>query len=201
MLINKKKLCLCGVLTAAVQLTSFANINFVITETALGVELTGSGSVNTTGLTEIQTPTEVALTGGFIIDFHDGLSVGTGAIDFFDPLAFIGPDAFGPGIANGFAGATATSGAGDAFGFDLYQLFLVVPEGYSSGDVLSGSGFYAGATLESLDLTAGSFSWTDQGGNNTINVTIVPEPSHYALLVGAAALSLLVIQRRGGSRA
>lgn len=196
MLKNTKQLSLIFLFTALFSLPCLGNLSYVITETVLGVEITGTGSVNTAGLTEIQTPSENPLSGGFINEYHDALAVGIGAIDFFDAVGFSGSGAFGPGPGDGFTGRFATSGAGDPFGFDLFFLSIVVPEDYVSGTELFGSGFYEGETLASLQLTPGSYSWADDGGNNTIDLTIVPEPSAYAVWFMLGTLCMLCMKRR-----
>jgi hypothetical protein len=196
MFLNKIKLvgfCLLGM---GLYSFSFANLNFVISETDLGVLVEGTGTVDTSGLTEVQTPSEMPLSGGFVNEFHDALAVGVGAVDFFDAVAFTGSGAFGPGPVNGYSGAFADSGENDPFGFDLFNRFIVLPETYTSGALLSGSGLYSGATFESLELSPGSFSWTDDGGNNTINLTVVPEVRAYGLLLGLMGFGFMLVRRR-----
>jgi hypothetical protein len=171
---------------AAVLLVSspaHAALDFVISESQTGVLVEGSGSVNLTGLTFVQTPSEIPLNGGFVNEYHDVLAAGTGAIDFFDGGSFAGSGAFGSGPSMEWGGLSADSGIGDPIGFDLFNAFVVVPESYVSGGLLSGSGFYADETIESMALSIGNFSWTNQAGV-TVNLTVVPEPASYSVWFG-----------------
>jgi hypothetical protein len=126
---------------------------FTVTLEQMGsnVVVTGSGAFNLTGLSfgvtgngnlanidpnipEILT----GPTGGHSADFYTG---------------FTGPTSFGSGSV-----ALASSGSGDFFGIQRAPvgLELLVPAGYMSGNALSGSSTYNGATFASLGVTPGS---------------------------------------------
>ncbi len=52
--------------------------------------------------------------------------------------------------------------------------FLILPGGYTSGDVISTSSTWAGATLASLNLVPGTYSFTYAADSVTLNVLTSP---------------------------
>ncbi|WOO42480.1 hypothetical protein [Rubellicoccus peritrichatus] len=88
----------------------------------------------------------------------------------------------------------ADSGSGDAFGIANTQ--LVVPDGYNTGDNLSGSGTYEGTTIALLGITEQTWTWGSGPNADSATLTIVPEPSIWATLLGLMALGF-VAWRRG----
>jgi hypothetical protein len=78
----------------------------------------------------------------------------------------------------------------------------LLPQGYVSGDPLSDSATYTGATFASLGVTPGTYVWTWGSGADADNFTLqigptaAPEPSSLLLLAGALTGFLLVCASR-----
>ena len=110
-------------------------------------------------------------------------------------------DVYSGSISGGSLGSgqndfNANSSSGNIFGVYGHS-FILVPYGYVSGSVLSGTSTFTNVSLASMGLSLGTyhFSWggaTDQAA--TVNVETVPEPSSYALF-GLGALALVVVYR------
>jgi PEP-CTERM motif len=182
---------------ALVALTaSQANAAFVVTFTEEGqnVEESGSGTINLTDLSFVETlpgaETQAALTPslpGFVSGISDTTAIYGGDIS--------GPTTWGSGAITG-----ASSSFGDVVGLDRARAFLLVPDGYSSGFELSTNATYAGASFTSLGVTPGSYvyHWGSGADADTLTVEIgsagspVPEPATWAMmLAGFAGLGLL----------
>ena len=173
-----------------------ASVVFDITQVGSNVVITGSGTLDLTGLTyqySTYQPAEV-------VPLLNTILIGTpdGAIDVYSGIT-TSPGSLGPG------GTTAaSSGSGDPFGVD--DMTLDVPAGYISGSALSGSSTFDGTTIASLGFTPGTyvFSW-DSGGGVVVeddNITVqvgpaVPEPSTWAMMcLGFAGLGFLGYRAR-----
>ena len=103
----------------------------------------------------------------------------------FEYSGISGPGSFGTGSLS-----YPSSGTGDAVG--VGNGALVVPEDYVSGDSLSSSSTWTGASFASLGLTPGTYTWTwGEGANaDSFTISIVPEPSSAGLLaLGLVALA------------
>ncbi len=84
--------------------------------------------------------------------------------------------------------------SGDSFSFSSTS--VDAPLGYSSGSPLSGTATFANKDLVSdMGFTPGD-SGSFSGGGNTINFTVVPEPSTWATLAGVAMLGLACWRRK-----
>ena len=120
----------------------------------------GSGALDPTGLDKLRFP--FAAAPAIRPDF--GVIV-TGSGILTDQLAdhytgaITGPSSFGSG---GFM--LATTGTGDIVGIGGVQ--LLVPFGYASGTLLSGSATFNNATFSSLGVTPGTYVWTWGTGAN-----------------------------------
>ncbi|MEO0427552.1 MAG: hypothetical protein AAF160_08905 [Pseudomonadota bacterium] len=181
-------------LATALHIQSLAdviNVNFV--ETPFGVDASGSGSFDTTGLS---------------LDFVD---FDASTLIFVNPL----DGGFGLGDAGngdayriaatvpfGTQGSTTTApGTGDLFGIAFSGGPLVmVPTGYVSQSPLSFAAAFPGESFASLGITAiGTVPIT--AGQNTINLNFsvaqaeIPVPPAIALL-GGALLAFGAVSRR-----
>ena len=124
------------------------------------------------------------ISGSYVVDnpsssspFNDGPRLGTGR-------------GFGSG---GQINPTETSG--DAFG--IFQNSLVLPNDWTSGSIISGQMTWADTSLESLGVdTSQVHTWTLRGTGDTITMSVVPESSNYALLLGSLVLVLLACIRQ-----
>jgi hypothetical protein len=148
------------------------------------VVATYSGSVDLSGLTFLGT----AVPGGGLWPYFALVIFGAGGdVDEYGGLS--GPTSFGTG------GVTfVSSQTGDSFGLDggadPETGLLYVPEGYTSGTLLSGSATYDNQTFASLGLTPGNYAYTWDGDPVTVNA-MIPEASTWAMmLLGFAGLGL-----------
>jgi hypothetical protein len=87
----------------------------------------------------------------------------------------------------------ASSFTGDVFGFTGPSAFA--PIGYVAGQSIAGSLTFDNTDVVTMGFTPGE-SGVFSGGGNTVNYSVVPEPSQYAFLAGVATLTMLVMRRR-----
>lgn len=163
------------------------------TELAGNVVFAGSGSFDLTGLTPspggpgtaavLVTPQTATLAVGPGPNFTSRLYGGT----------FTGPHSFGSGIFS-----FPSSGTGPAFQFTNPTgggSALIVPDTYVSGTPFTDTSVYTGATIASLGMTPGTYTWTWNGGADSLVLNVVPEPGSVALLA-AGAMALLATRCR-----
>jgi hypothetical protein len=175
---------------------SRANAAFLLTlqQTGGNVVGTGSGSFNLAALTSV-----TSLAQGPFVDASAGdillALTATAQATFFDGIT--GPSSFGSGGDQG-----NDTGVGNVVGIEQ-GFYLLVPSGYTSGILLSGTDTWSGSTLSSLGVTPGTFEWTWGSGATADSFTLVatagavPEPSTWAML--AAGIGSLLLFRRGRS--
>ncbi|MDQ8206999.1 PEP-CTERM sorting domain-containing protein [Coraliomargarita sp. SDUM461003] len=171
-----------------------ANFHFVLTETVDGVLLSGSGSADHSSFIKVMLGDKNPISGGGLYPGFAIGSVGNGLIDVFDGgIPDSGPAAFGEGSSY----LAATSGTGDAFGFDFGfgGAFLLLPEGYVANEVLTGTGYYDSETFESLGVSVGSYQWVFSDGQ-TVHLTVVPEPATAGLLMSLVLCAFVATRRR-----
>jgi hypothetical protein len=189
-----------SLLACAAATDSARASTFVVNIDQIGpnVVATGSGSVDLTGLTF----NNFAFLPGIVIPNVADLLVGPATLGNVDVYAGVtGPSSFGPG---GFT--FASSGTGDLVGVSG-GLGVAVPAGYMSGNPMSASMTFLGATFGSLGLTPGTYTSTwDTTDSFVINIgTSPPETPLPAALrlfaTGLGALSLLGSFRKRKARA
>lgn len=183
---------LCAAVLAAAPASAAVVINVI--EGPTGITVTGSGSLDLTGL----------------VRFGIG---GNAGINPLGANVIVGPSG-GPGDLYGKSGGIPgpfffsltnvflpfSSASGSLFGVsrDLGTgPFWVVPSGYVSGSALSGQGFIAGKTLADLGVSPGSsFKWTGPQDTLTVNFGVVPEPSSWMMMILGFGLVAQALRRR-----
>jgi hypothetical protein len=177
-----------------------AQASFIVTIEQVGanVVVTGSGSLDLAGLN--YDFSDSATSG--IEPSAGNIAIGSPSYDLVDVYtgSISGPNSFGTGGV--FSPSNSGSGDKVALVGPGYQL-VYVPEGYISGDPLSDSSTYDNATLASLGLTVGDYTWTFSSDSYTIDIGVVavPEPASLTLLGMAAGMTLLAARRRRRSAA
>jgi hypothetical protein len=105
--------------------------------------------------------------------------------------AWAGNSFHGPGSFGGGGLFQATSGTGDHVEMAGQNSFLAVPTGYVSGTALADSATWNSATISSLGLTPGTYTWAWGSGADADSFVIdiaaasTPEPVSLALLTTA----------------
>ena len=160
---------------------------------------TGSGAINLTGLTFVESLTTFVTNG---VTAASG-SIGTGpsgvTLNIDRYTGFTGPTSFGSG-----AGAAANPGSGDYVAIAGFTGLLVLPHGYVSGAALSDSMTFNHATIHSLGVIPGTYTWTWGTGLPNQNFTLqigratVPDAGSTVSLLGCALLGLAALRRRLG---
>jgi hypothetical protein len=174
-----------------------AQATFIETITQVGsnVVVAGSGTLNLSGLTY-----DESFTGQYPFIFPNLPAIVTGAKGSVDAYGHVGEFTTAPTSLGSGSSTLASSGNGDVVGIEISELY--VPEGYVSGDPLSGSSTYDDATFSSLGFTPGYYVWSwGDGDSLTLSVGTVsptPEPTAFALfgpgILGLAGL--IGVQRR-----
>jgi hypothetical protein len=184
-----------------------AQAGYIVTLEQAGnnVVATGSGTIDTTGLSFLQS----ASNPGIGINPEGGaIDTGTGgpAVEYDVYTGFTGPTSFGSAL-----NTVASSGSGDLVGIygggGYYGPTpqLDVPFPYVSGAPLSDTATYDNATFTSLGVTPGTYEWTWGSGADadsfTLQIGTVPAPliGHglpVLLAVGGLLFSAKLLQRR-----
>lgn len=166
-----------------------ASVNIIASENGGDVILTGSGSVDLTGTVlsnpGIQFPqTSDALHPNYYAGSSQGLA------DIYALPNFI---SFTP-LSTTFDSLLPT---GDIFGlqgsFPGLNPFVILPENYVSLDPISFSWTVSGQTIASLGL---NFGTVGEFGNTTINLSAVPLPAPFLLVLSGLGGLALVGRRR-----
>ncbi|MCY2935272.1 MAG: PEP-CTERM sorting domain-containing protein [Planctomycetota bacterium] len=187
-----------ALMLAASPMAGAADLNFTIQQVGSNVVMTGSGSVNTAGLTSNGSADRAGSVNPSFSAFAMG-SPSTVTDTFWASLTGTKP-AIGTGSFT-----LASSGTGDSFGVvTLGNGGLYLPPTYISGANLSGQSTFASTTLSGLGLTTGSYTWTWGSGANAgsaiMTIGAVPEPSTYVLGAIATGVMAAVARRRKAAR-
>jgi hypothetical protein len=184
---------------AACWCSTAANAStYIVTlqEVGSNVVATGSGNLDTTGLTFVNSFTTFAQIIPNESLIVTGPAASTGMNEFFG--TFTGPTSFGTGFF-----LTASSGSGNVAGLYDLESHLFVPTGYVSDTALSNTSTWNSATFASLGLTTGTYVWTWGNGADqrfTLqvgSVSNVPLPGALPLFAtGLGALALLGSRRK-----
>ncbi len=136
-----------------------ASFNILLTESGGNVVATGSGSINTAGLTKDGSGNSSVS----IVPSWGAITVGSGSADLYRGAN--GPSSFG--TANGH---TVDSASGDA----VFTTFGVVyiKTGYVSGAPLSGSATWNNITLAGLGVSVGTYTWSFGTGANADSIVL-----------------------------
>jgi hypothetical protein len=191
-----------GLLTPA---PARAIVTLLVQQVGNDVVITGSGSANTTALTNEGTDNDYTnvLTDAQIYAGPDAFADGSGGggdVSLWSDIT-AGPLAFGsdPSVSE-----NPDSGTGDLFGIladnGSGASRLVLPSGYSSGTSLSGTSTFTGFTLAQLGLTPGqisTWSWGTGGDADSLRLEVAsPVPAPLPIAGAAAAFCHLNRLRR-----
>jgi hypothetical protein len=192
---RKRYLGLLLLAAAVLVLTSVqakATVVIHVSETSGGVFLEGSGTLDLSALTLSSLPVSafapwvnagsgsgairVGATGENLTDGYSG-SINAGG-----PFGTGGP--FGPNSAPFQSGDNV--GTGDMFG--PYTGRILVPDGYTFGAPLAGTGTFPGETYASMGITPETYVWSWGTGTTFDSITVViaiPEPTTSTLALAA----------------
>ena len=190
----------------AISQLSQAMINLTVTEVTPGnveIEFEGSLSAEVLGATSFdyeQILSDPLARYGTSPSFLSVPEAGTFARYLFDSGATPGLQAGIRGIdRNSQSGNTAS---GSAFGFTVVNnnLTFLLPQGYVGGTILQGtlSTSIPESQFESAFTSGTLYSFVSSSGDVTplITLSVVPEPSSYALLLGVFGLCFALTRRR-----
>ncbi|HET9783547.1 MAG TPA: PEP-CTERM sorting domain-containing protein [Terriglobales bacterium] len=105
-----------------------------------------------------------------------------------------GPENFGTG-----ATSLDSSSSGGAVASDINGGSVILPEGYQSLTFISNSDLFDHATLASLGVTPGVYTWTWGSGAEqsiTLDAEATPEPASLLLLVSGLLAGLCLCRKR-----
>ncbi len=171
----------------------------VLQQEAGGVVATGSGSIDLTGLTFLESTSG---TGAFAVP--DQAVIATGAFSDIDGYTgFTGPTSFGPGFGLLSNIPLATGDDVEIFGNPdhLGRLELFVPHNYVNETPLSDTALYNGESLSSIGATPGTYEWKwGTGPDQNFTLDVVPEPSTWIMmLAGFAGLGFAAYRARAAA--
>jgi hypothetical protein len=159
------------------------------------VVATGSGAINLTGLTFVQTAGPLGAAIGANLGLIETVQTNGAVADLYS--GFTGPMSFGSGGV-----FLANTGSGDFVGIADSVGNLGVPQGYVSGAALSSSSTWDNATFASLGVIPGTYTWTWGTGLPNQNFTLViggagvPDGGSTLSLLGCALFGLAALRRK-----
>jgi PEP-CTERM motif len=189
-----------GAVALAVLSVSTAQAEFIvnIVQDGANVVATGGGSLDLADLT--------ADGGSNSLSARVQADMGIVALGFSASLegysGFTGPGSFGTGRninASGETGDRVTIQGTDGNFFSDNVLY--VPNGYTSGGLLSDTATFDNTTIANLGLTPGTYTWTWGSGTDAdsfvVQVAAVPEPSTWAMVIlGFFGLGFMAYRRK-----
>jgi hypothetical protein len=136
-----------------------------ISEVGSDVIMSGSGSLNVTGLIEgsVQSNGGINGTSGTWVI---GSSTAFFGRKFYGNIVNVYPNSFGSGYT------APTSYSGDKFGVQIGSISrdIILPLGYTSGSPLSGTATFANKTISNMGLTSGTYTYS--WGSDSITLQI-----------------------------
>lgn len=168
------------------------------------VAASGNGTINLAGLVFLGPgPVGTSLVSADIALLN--IKNVAGNVDGYSGIT--GPVTFGPGFVVG-----ATQSFGSTIGISGVNGVFTVPTGYVSGTPVEASAIWQGATLASLGLTPGDYTWTWASDTFTVRIGVPPAPvtptaiptlGDWGVIVLTFALGLAAVARarRSGSAA
>jgi hypothetical protein len=177
---------------AALSTPARAELVIDINQQGSNVVATGFGTVDTSDLTPVATGAGTASVFG---------NSGTVVINSGNFVAYTvsGPTSFGS-----VGGADASSSSGSVFGLFGFFQQMILPTGYISDSFISGTEQFNNTTIAGLELTPGTYTYTFGTGQdadsvvvNIGNVSAVPEPSTWAMLIlGFMGIGFMAYRRK-----
>lgn len=171
-----------------------AAVTIIISESGSNVVATGSGSINLAALSSSSTP----FGGPGLRGNSSLLRIGPSSSSFF---RIYGGANFVSSLGSGTTVFNPNSGSGNVIGASGALIF--VPDGYFSGSPLSATSTWNSATISSLGLTPGTYTWSWGSGGTADSLTVqiegVPEPSSLLVMSGGAMMLALRRGRRNGN--
>jgi hypothetical protein len=177
-----------AILTMSIAASAEASFIVSIDQVGSNVVATGSGTINTAGLTA-----DTTASSGPSLNPQAAV-VGLGIRGLVTADLFTGesgPAAFGSGRST-----SPSSGSGDRVALIGLLGYVYVPDDYTSGSSLSDTDTWDSTTISGLGLTPGTYTYTWGSGGNADSLTVdiqspAPEPGTVSLLsVGVLALAL-----------
>jgi hypothetical protein len=163
-----------------------------IEQVGSNVVVTGNGSLDLSGLTSVAPKAAIASVEGSTANLIIGQAT-TVPVDVYSGVS--GPTSFGSGLAS----VLASSGTGPTTAIWGASGLLDVPSGYVTGTTFSDSSTYDNATLASLGLMPGTYtySWSTPDDSFVVNIGTTPLPAALPLFAGGlGALGLLGWRRK-----
>ena len=157
------------------------------------VVATGSGAINLTGLTPDRAGFSFPALNASLAEIRTGEA---NQVTFY--IGFTGPTSFGSG-----GDFSPNASSGDHVGIvNTFFPGLLVPQGYVSNTALSDSMTFDNATIHSLGLTPGTYTWSWGTGLPNQNFTLiiggagVPDGGSTVSLLGFALLGVVALRRK-----
>lgn len=160
--------------------TATSGFTITLNEVDSNVVMTGTGSIDLTGLTLVTSGAGPMMGPGMGVSSATFIGGATGG--YYDTYSGFTttPSNFGTG-----SGGASSLSSGDLFGVIMNMAppyLLLVPSGYTSGTQISGSQTFSGGTFTTLGLTPGTYTYTWSGGSIDVVIggpapTPTPTPS------------------------